>query len=377
MVETLIANEEFEQKMPREVEQTFVPIFPDRLSGFRTEAYPIEQPYLSHPAEPFSLRLREACIDGNLRYTAALKDRGILTSVGIDRLEVETEINPETYAYYKADELPILRKLRAEPMNNIAIDFFEDDQIQIESESPLSWRAFADRTGVEVADVTDNRVFDNEWRAHFAYRRAHGGREAFMPQAAFDIDAICRDIITAYHKSPRTIAQIAGRSGSGKSTYVNQIKAQLEVAGISCDVISTDDYHRGASWLREYNGGEEWTAWDDPIVYDTAALANDIRTLIDGQPVTRRKIDFSIAEPAYDGLRQPASVLLVEGIYTRSPDLANLYDLSYEVPTPLATCIGRRLLRDFKERPQFSDPAASLRYMLEQAEPAYRRQAAS
>lgn len=377
MVETLKADKEFEQNVPREIEQKFIPVFPEQVAAFRAEAYPIEQLYLSHPSEPFSLRLRELCSDEGVRYSAALKDRGEITPEGIDRLEVETEISPETYAFYKADNLPLLRKLRAEPMNDLAIDFFEDGDVQIESESPLSWQAFVDRTGVQAADVTDNRVFDNEWRAHFAYRRTHGGAEALQPAGELDIEAMCQEILAAHYKSPRTIIQIAGRSGSGKSTYVNQIRDRLESAGISCDVISTDDYHRGASWLREYNGGEEWTAWDDAIVYDTAALAQDINALLDGQPVAHRRIDFSIAEPIYEGMRSPASVLLVEGIYTRSPDLADLYTLSYEVPTPLATCIGRRLLRDLKERPQFADPAASLRYMLEQAEPAYRRQTAS
>ena len=42
--------------------------------------------------------------------------------------------------------------------------------------------------------------------------------------------------------------------------------------------------------------------------------------------------------------------------------------------TPLATCIGRRLLRDIAERPEFADPATSLGYMLSEAEPAYRAQ---
>lgn len=376
MVETLVANGEFEQKLPREVEQKFIPIFPEHFAEFRAEAYPIEQLYLSHPDEPFSLRLREICTDDGVHYTAALKDRGEVTPDGIDRLEVETEINAETYGYYKTGDLPFLRKLRAEPIHNIAVDFYEDGQIQIESESPLSWRAFTDRYGAEVAEVTGSRVFDNEWRAHFAYRRTHGGAEALKPTRELDIEAMCHEIIAAHYKSPHTIVQIAGRSGSGKSTYVKQVKSNLEATGISCDVISTDDYHRGASWLREYNGGQEWTAWDDAIVYDTAALAQDINALMDGQPVAHRTIDFSIAEPTYDGLRRPTSVLLVEGIYTHSPDLAGLYDLSYEVSTPLATCIGRRLLRDLKERPQFADPAASLRYMLEQAEPAWRAQAA-
>lgn len=60
-----------------------------------------------------------------------------------------------------------------------------------------------------------------------------------------------------------------------------------------------------------------------------------------------------------------------------APEITKVDDLLFEVDTPLATCIGRRLLRDMRERPQFADPVASLQYMHEEAEPAYRAQSRS
>ena len=79
-------------------------------------------------------------------------------------------------------------------------------------------------------------------------------------------------------------------------------------------------------------------------------------------------------EPVYEGIIAPSNVVIIEGIYALSPDITKQDELRYEMTTPLATCIGRRLLRDMRERPEFADPVKSLGYMLREAEPAYRRQ---
>ena len=144
--------------------------------------------------------------------------------------------------------------------------------------------------------------------------------------------------------------------------------------GIESIVLSTDDYHRGNTWLTQYNGGEPWTKWDDAVVYDTAAMAVDLAELRAGRPIWQRTIDFSVCEPKIVGALQPAPVVIIEGIYAGSADIASSDSLGYEMTTPLATCVGRRLLRDLRERPQFADPVASLEYMLREAEPAYRNQ---
>ena len=167
---------------------------------------------------------------------------------------------------------------------------------------------------------------------------------------------------------------IGGRSGSGKTTIVGTVQKELESLGLSSAVMSTDDYHRGSTWLTEYNNGEAWTHWDDPIVYDTKAMAIDLANLTSGKAIYQRKIDWTVVEPHYPAVIQPVDVIIIEGIYTLSPDVTGKDDLRYEMTTPLATCIGRRLLRDFKERPNLADPVKNLGYMLNEAEPAYRKQ---
>lgn len=377
MIETLTGSKEFEQKPSHETEQKFVPVFPERLAAIRQEALPIEQFYLSHPDEEFSLRLREAVDqDGQLQYTATLKDKGQLTPEGrLERLEVETAVTAQMYAYYKTSDVPVLRKLRATPYKNVVVDFFEDGYVHAESEHPLSWVAFCDQQDLtgQFVDVTGDRQADSQWRAHLVYRREHNGAEILTPSQELSVETIVHDILSSNPKTSPIVLRIGGRSGSGKTTLVRELQDQLQGYGLDSTVLSTDDYHRGKTWLDDYKGAP-WTEWDAPIVYDTAALAKDLDRLKQGGSVEGRRFDFTTQEPVSTGPLQAVPVVIIEGIYARSPDLDTTVHLGYEVPTPLATCVGRRLLRDMRERPQFADPVGSLRYMLEMAEPAYRAQ---
>lgn len=375
MNEVVKQRTEFEHIPLHEVEQKFIPLFPEQLAGLKSEAIPIEQFYLSHPSEGFSLRFRETPTGDDLTYEATLKTSGEVTADGLKRLEVTAPVSPDMYQFYR-ENVPTLRKLRAEPVPNVVIDFYEDGHIQMESEHPISWQKFCHDYNLagQYADLTGDHIVDNEWRAHFEYRRNNSGAEALQPLPDLSTNEIVDDILNSIQPGAVSVVKIRGRSGSGKSTLVKEIQQQLLEQGIESDVISTDDYHRGQAWLEAHNNGQPWIDWDDQIVYDTDTMAKDLEKLTAGQPVPRRRIDFTIVEPVYEGDRTPTSVLLVEGIYANAPEIAKHCELEYEMPTPVATSIGRRLLRDMLERPQFADPVASLRYMLEYAEPAYRKQ---
>ncbi len=374
MIETITSSAEFEQNPSREIERKYVPLFPSSLIDLREKAMPIEQFYLSHPREDFSLRFRETFKNGELRYMATLKDRGTITDQGLDRLEVEVEVSPELYRYYKSPDIPYLRKFRTAMNNHVAIDFYDDGYVQLEAEDPIAWTQFTEQHGSHFVEVTGDKSADNEWLAHLDYRRQNEGEEALVPQADLDVDVVAMEIAQAYMKSPSVVVQLCGRSGSGKSTIVRAVQAKLSGWNIASTVLSTDDYHRGASWLRAHNSGQEWSEWDHPVVYDTATMAQDLQRLKAGEVIQRRTIDFGPCEPVYDGEVRPQPIIIVEGIYAASPDFNDFDTLRYNIPTPLATCIGRRLLRDLKERPEFANPEKSLKYMLEQAEPAWRKQ---
>lgn len=374
MIDSLPRTKEFEQNLPLETEKTYLPIFPEKLAELREIARPIEQFYLSHPSEPFSLRFRETLQDdGSLRYQAALKDRGQLTAEGLQRIEVEVDVSPELYHYYKTD-VPVLRKLRTTLYDDVVIDFIEDGRVTCESESSSAWHSFTTDYGTDFLEITGDRHADNEWYAHFKYRRDHAGQEVLQPQPDLDPAQVVHDILANIGQQSPVVVRLFGRSGSGKSTVVREIQSQLQTYGLASEVISTDDYHQGATWLTRYNNGQPWRQWDHPVVYDTRAMAENVQQLLTGQSIPRREIDFGPVEPVYKGIIMPVPVVIIEGIYARSPDLAHFDALDYEIPTPVATCIGRRLLRDMRERPQFANPAESLRYMLEQTEPMWRNQ---
>lgn len=371
-VEIIKGSREFESNIPREVERKFLPIFPAALEIYRPFSYPVEQFYVSHPSEDFSLRFRESFVDGQLTYQATLKDAGTISAAGIDRMEVTVDVSPQLYAYYQSPATPVIRKMRAEPSAGVIIYFYENGSIQVESENEAAWEQFCKPHGDTFVEITGDHASSNEWQAHLGFRRANDGHETLRPEPELDTEAILRDVEARVIEKHPVVVHIGGRSGSGKSTIVRELQARLSSLGLSSAVMSTDDYHRGNTWLFGHNNGEPWTHWDDPIVYDTATMAGDIENLKNGRTIYRRAIDWTTVEPHFPGVISPSDVLIIEGIYARSADITEEDDLSYEMTTPLATCIGRRLLRDLVERPQFADPAASLSYMLREAEPSYR-----
>lgn len=364
-----IHKSNFEQINPREIERKYTSIDIESLQQFREQSRPIEQFYLSHPKEPFSLRLREELSeDGEFIYTATLKDRGSISVNGLDRLEVETCISAELYNYYKSPELPCLKKLRTDIGDNIVIDYYEDGHVQVESENSSSWKQFCEYVNFDLVDITSEELSNNELRANRLLQK----QESYIPE--LDAGHIVKDILEKLQCSKNIIVRICGRSGSGKSTISRQVQQMLNSLSVSSEIISTDDYNRGASWLRSFNNGQDWSKWDHPIVYDTKSMAADVQELLDDQPILKRSFDFIAQEPFFNDTISPTSVIIVEGIYALSPDFDSLDSLVYEIPTPLATCVGRRLLRDIKERPNFGNPGATLKYILENAEPMYRNQ---
>lgn len=371
MSEKITTQQEFEQ-IPREIEQKFLPIFPQKLDKFHRLAIPIEQIYLSHPSEEYNLRIRQTRKDDKISYKATLKDSGTVTAEGIDRLEIETPVDAGTFTFYRRLGRPAVRKYRAEPAEGIVIDYFEDGHVHAESENPVAWHRFLDEHQLHdnFEEVTGDRITDNEWRAHFDYRRTHDGKEALTPAPNLDVDEVCLNIVRHQIESPSTLVRIAGRSGSGKSTVVRELQQKLDQVNLPSVVISTDDYHRGKALLTHLNDGKPWTNWDSSIVYDLQALTYDLAMLRSGGPIPTRQFNFVSEEPEVTGTTHPTPVIIVEGIYA-GHHLFDQADLSYEVPTPLATCIGRRVMRDLVERPQFADPTSNLRYMLEYAEPAW------
>lgn len=365
-----------------ETEKVYVPRRPELLDTFRHESGKrIIQPYLSDPSEPYSLRLRATEKAGTLKFDTTLKSAGEIVADGKSRDEYTAVVSESRFGYYTTDELPTVYKKRVSPLDKIDIDFFDDGDAWIESEDPAAWNLFLDRHGLSDSDFEDmtGRVPDNETRAHELYRRMHEGRSAFRPYQPFDVDLALEGILQATTKHSRSrlpVVRLYGRSGSGKSRYLSDLRKGLEAHNVPSAVISTDDYNIGTTALTRINGGEHPTNFDTADVYDLGAAWADALRWLHGIPIVERKFDFATSEPKYgEQLAAPAdgTVLFIEGLWARHPNF-DAADVTYDVATPLATSLGQRITRDTKDRPEFADPSKNLAYYLEHAEPTYRAQ---
>jgi len=379
-VEQARNNPEFQKR--REREQTLVASTPELLDVFRPMATPYEGVYLSHPEEEFSLRVRAVYKPEGVVYSAALKDEGEMLGDALDRLEVSTEISQEAYERYSNNaNFPTVKFLRAEPLKGLAVDFIEGlDMPQVEYESSLGEEepAFVSLIKNGLVDMSDEKSVRKEYIAHALH-----GNEALTPTGETLEDfahRVFNDMVATYtmgHK--QVVVGLSGMSGSGKSTAVRALQERFaETFGqeFSPIVLSSDDYHRGKNWLeKEY--GAPWTNWDDSRVYNTAELSDDIARLESGESILRKHFDFATEEVVYDDEITPSPFIIVEGLYAGSPDLKAVRHLHYEVPTGIATSIGRdvrRLVLENRANGSIGTPEARLRYQLETALPTYLEQ---
>ncbi len=146
---------------------------------------------------------------------------------------------------------------------------------------------------------------------------------------------------------PLTIG-VAGGSGSGKSTVVEQLTNAVGLQ--SAALLPHDEYYR------EYPGLsiEELRSknWDDPNVLETELLVRHLRALRDGAVVERPQYDFTTyARKAQTVRVEPRPVIIVEGIMILvEPALRELLDIKVYVDTDADIRFIRRLTRDVGER---------------------------
>jgi uridine kinase len=173
------------------------------------------------------------------------------------------------------------------------------------------------------------------------------------------------------------VCTITGRSGSGKSWLAQKVAKTLQARGVSVATLSSDDYNIGVRRIYELTGQPVGSRinWDKPYVYDTSLLADHLAELKNGRAIPRHVYDFGTGEPYIEPEPlKPAQVVIVEGLMTNASEIREIADASHVMETPLATCIGRRILRDFTSGRNVSignSYGALLGYMLRVTEPEY------
>ena len=141
---------------------------------------------------------------------------------------------------------------------------------------------------------------------------------------------------------------IAGGSGSGKSTFSDLVRANLENADLA--MIRHDFYYKPLDHLTLADRKKQ--NFDHPESLDTELLIRDIKTLRSGRPVQVPEYDFSLhTRKATSTWVQPPSVLIVEGILIfSSKALRDLFDMMIFIDTDADDRLIRRIKRDIEER---------------------------
>jgi uridine kinase len=144
------------------------------------------------------------------------------------------------------------------------------------------------------------------------------------------------------------IIGIAGGTGCGKTTVVNQILHELPEGEVG--IITQDSYYKDTTHL-SYD--ERVTInFDHPRSIDFDLLVNHLEELKKNQPIHQPVYSFVKHNRTGDTiLTHPRKVMIVEGILIlTNPELRDMFDIKIFVHADSDERLIRRLKRDIKER---------------------------
>ncbi|MBQ6175232.1 MAG: uridine kinase [Clostridia bacterium] len=141
---------------------------------------------------------------------------------------------------------------------------------------------------------------------------------------------------------------ICGASGSGKSTLAEFLQARL--GDEHCFVLQQDAYYLDHPMLTFEE--RKLLNYDEPDIFDHDLLLSDIKTLMDGKPITRKRYDYSQHRRAdTNETIEPRDVMILEGIHCFHDErLRDLMYLKLYMKVEPDICLLRRIERDIKER---------------------------
>ncbi|MEH6538050.1 MAG: uridine kinase [Psychroserpens sp.] len=144
------------------------------------------------------------------------------------------------------------------------------------------------------------------------------------------------------------IIGIAGGTGCGKTTVVNQILNELPEGEVG--VISQDSYYMDTSHL-SYDERIKIN-FDHPRSIDFELLEAHLRELRKGNPIEQPVYSFVKHNRTGDTIKtNPRKVMIVEGILIlTNPELRKMFDIKIFVHADSDERLIRRLKRDISER---------------------------
>ncbi|SDR94032.1 uridine kinase [Gramella sp. MAR_2010_147] len=144
------------------------------------------------------------------------------------------------------------------------------------------------------------------------------------------------------------IIGIAGGTGSGKTTVVNQIIEELKNEEV--DVISQDSYYQDTSHLSFED--RKKINFDHPKSIDFELLGEHLKELKAGNSIQQPVYSFTEHNRTGETIEiHPRKVVIVEGILILThPEIRELFDIKIYVHADSDERLIRRLKRDIAER---------------------------
>ncbi|WP_081210211.1 uridine kinase [Salegentibacter sediminis] len=144
------------------------------------------------------------------------------------------------------------------------------------------------------------------------------------------------------------IIGIAGGTGSGKTTVVNQIIEELKNEEV--DVISQDHYYQDLSHLNMEERVK--TNFDHPQSIDFELLVQHLQELKAGKTIYQPVYSFKEHNRTSETVKtEPRKVVIVEGILIlTNPEIRKMFDIKIYVHADSDERLIRRLKRDINER---------------------------
>ena len=141
---------------------------------------------------------------------------------------------------------------------------------------------------------------------------------------------------------------ICGASGSGKSTLAQELASMVNRSIL---IINQDAYyldHPDLSFEERCR-----LNYDEPSVFDHDLLLEDVKKLLAGERVPKKRYDYTrhCRADVPGVFMEPHDVIIVEGIHAfYDPRLRDMMDMKLYMHVESDICLLRRIERDIKER---------------------------
>lgn len=157
------------------------------------------------------------------------------------------------------------------------------------------------------------------------------------------------------HRDRPLLVAICGWADTGKSTLAGRLRAELIAGGIPSDAISTDDFMRDRAerYAMGINGY-------DPRSLHVHDLVEAIRSFLNQRSFTVRSYDNRTGSRSPEARTVlPAKVLMVEGIHSLHPSIAELIGLKVFVDSDEETLRHMRYRANLQKRGMTPDEASA------------------